>query len=65
MATRDGILCPNCQAFEGRPLEMSSQIANVDYYRCDRCGHVWTVPKAGKRGEPRDVTRRPKSDETP
>jgi uncharacterized Zn finger protein len=37
----------------GRHLAASSQNARVDYYRCDRCGHVWTVDKEGKS---RDVT---------
>jgi len=28
-----------------RLLVETSRIAHVDYYRCDGCGHVWTVSK--------------------
>jgi uncharacterized Zn finger protein len=45
-------VCPKCTQ-HGRHLAASSQHALVDYYRCDRCGHVWTVDKTGKS---RDVT---------
>ena len=41
--------CPNCQASEPRWLETTSQAAWVDYYRCDDCGHVWTVSRDGER----------------
>jgi hypothetical protein len=44
--------CPKCLQ-PGRHLAATSANATVDYYRCDRCGHVWTIDKAGKS---RDVT---------
>jgi hypothetical protein len=31
-----------------RFLDASSQEASVKYYRCDFCGHVWTVSLDGK-----------------
>lgn len=24
----------------------TNRVAQVDYYRCDKCGHFWTVPKS-------------------
>jgi uncharacterized Zn finger protein len=45
-------VCPKC-THHGRHLAASSQNALVDYYRCDRCGHVWTIDK---NGNARDVT---------
>jgi hypothetical protein len=45
--------CPKCQSDSSAQLPMS-EIAWVTYYRCERCGHVWNVPKAG--GPARDVT---------
>jgi hypothetical protein len=26
-------------------LQYPSEFAQVNYYRCDRCGHVWTTSK--------------------
>jgi uncharacterized Zn finger protein len=40
-------VCPKCLQ-HGRHLAASSQNARVDYYRCDRCGHVWSIDKKGK-----------------
>lgn len=37
-------LCPNCRV-RGRLLEQTSKDALVEYYRCDKCGHVWTHDK--------------------
>ena len=45
--------CPTC-AKAGRHLSESSENAHVDYYRCDACGHVWTISKL--LGTSRDVT---------
>jgi len=50
-------LCPVCQA-HGRSLEDSSKDAHVDYYRCDRCGHIWT-PKGTPDAPPQDITIKP------
>jgi hypothetical protein len=36
--------CPKC-ARPGTYLKAVSQSSSVDYYRCDDCEHVWTVPK--------------------
>ena len=45
-------LCPECHA-DGRYLPGISADAYVDYYRCDKCGHVWTMPKQ-KAEQPRE-----------
>ena len=37
--------CPVCLEPTPRLLEASSQYANVNYYRCPKCAHVWTVAK--------------------
>ena len=38
------IPCPKC-AQPGTYLKGLSHSSSVDYYRCDDCQHVWTVPK--------------------
>ena len=38
------IPCPKC-AQPGTYLKGLSHSSSVDYYRCDDCEHVWTVPK--------------------
>jgi uncharacterized Zn finger protein len=37
--------CPICGRETPRFLEHPSKEAWVNYYRCDKCGHVWTMPK--------------------
>jgi len=37
--------CPNCGTMTPRRLAHSSDGANVNYYKCASCGHVWTVDK--------------------
>lgn len=46
-------MCPEC-AIPAQYLSASSDSAAVDYYRCERCGHVWTVDKTS--GSRKDVT---------
>jgi hypothetical protein len=36
--------CPKC-AQPGTYLKGLSHSSSLDYYRCDDCQHVWTVPK--------------------
>jgi DNA-directed RNA polymerase subunit M/transcription elongation factor TFIIS len=36
--------CPNCNA-AGDHLTTVSANSGMDYYRCERCGHVWAMPK--------------------
>jgi hypothetical protein len=39
-------ICPRCQHTPGRVLQMTtSNIAEVDYWRCPVCGHVWTLSR--------------------
>ena len=38
--------CPHCDAVRGRFLPNVSGDAIVEYYRCDECAHVWTLPKS-------------------
>ncbi len=50
--------CPKCQRPTARLLTGVSHQADVNYYRCEPCGHVWTLPK-GPEAEfatPKDVT---------
>lgn len=37
--------CPACGTDTPRRLDSTSEVAAVNYYRCARCGHVWTVDK--------------------
>jgi hypothetical protein len=39
--------CPCCNATTTRWLEGCSDRAQVDYYRCEECAHVWAVAKDG------------------
>ena len=48
--------CPNCHAPSPRYLPATSEHADVNYYRCDPCGHVWTMPKDKPESPPRHVT---------
>jgi hypothetical protein len=41
--------CPKCRALDPCFLETTSRFAWVDYYRCDDCGHVWTISRDGRR----------------
>jgi uncharacterized Zn finger protein len=50
--------CPNCSQGRARPLHGISHDAYVFYFRCQRCGHVWHVPKDHPDAEPTDVTPR-------
>ena len=50
--------CPKCTN-PGRLLEHSSTDADVYYYRCDACGHVWSHTKANPGGPARSVTKTP------
>jgi len=37
--------CAECRSLAIRWLDSRSQHAELNYYRCERCGHVWTLPK--------------------
>jgi hypothetical protein len=39
------IRCPSCSSHTLRFLPETSKLAKRDYYRCDTCSYVWTVPK--------------------
>ena len=41
--------CPQCLKNTATKLRGISRDAYVDYYRCDRCGHVWTTEKGSDR----------------
>ena len=55
--------CPDCQHVAPRWLDGPSTNAVVDYYRCDHCGHVFSVPKDRPNAPSRDVT--PSKRQTP
>ena len=49
--------CPVCQQHDTlRFLEASSKNADVNYYRCDACAHVWTVSKFDPASPPTMIT---------
>ena len=48
--------CPKCQSNNLRFLDGASDEALVNFYRCDKCGHVWTVSKYDPDGPTTDVT---------
>ena len=55
--------CPTCQTQtvpwlepEVRLLENTSKDALVNYYRCDVCWCVWTVPKSDPDAAPKILT---------
>ena len=37
--------CPACDGALGRRLPSPSELSCADYFRCSKCGHVWTVNK--------------------
>jgi hypothetical protein len=49
--------CPVCRRDAPRWLESSSKEASVNYYRCDECGSVWTVPKTDPAALPQLITK--------
>ncbi len=54
--------CPQCRMPAPRLLETVSNDAQVNYYRCQVCGHVWTLPKGEMDAVPTAITHR-KDDE--
>jgi transposase-like protein len=54
--------CPKCQSENPRFLNGASDEAMVNFYRCDECGHVWTVQKSNPDGPTTDVTLPPKKE---
>ena len=56
--------CPVCRGAAVRLLLQVSLHAQVNYHRCEACGHVWTVPKYGDLTKRRDVTE-PKREDPP
>jgi uncharacterized Zn finger protein len=36
--------CQKCD-HDGKRVDVVSEIARVDYYRCPKCGEVWTAQK--------------------
>ena len=57
-------LCPICK-LQGRLLEHTSQDAVVEYFRCDRCGHIWSHQRMDPAAPAVDVAIRPKPSEQP
>jgi hypothetical protein len=51
-------LCPICEQ-PGRLLIDASQIAYVDYYRCDPCGEVWAYDKNDPKATRKKITLPP------
>ena len=47
--------CAVCHV-EGRLLDATSKDAVVDYFRCDRCGRIWTHQKGDPTSPAQGVT---------
>ena len=45
--------CPACDSATTQELSAINQSSYVNYYRCERCGHVWATAK----NDPDKVTR--------
>lgn len=45
MAVPDQCPCPVCGRSSNRMESLSKASAYIDYYRCEECRHIWTVPK--------------------
>lgn len=45
--------CPACNSDTTGELSAVNSTSYVNYYRCDRCGHVWATAKS----DPNEVTR--------
>jgi len=50
-------ICPKCR-IEGRLLDALSSDADVEYYLCAKCAHVWTYQKGDREAVPPDVPLR-------
>ena len=48
--------CLVCQLLAVRWLETVTEEAHLNYYRCERCGHVWTLPKWQIDADPTAIT---------
>ena len=48
--------CPECRTLAARLLEAVSNDAHVNYYRCEKCGHVFTLPKGEVGAVPTAIT---------
>ena len=42
----DEFMCPCGHHCRPQSMGWTNRVAQVDYYRCDKCGHFWTVPKS-------------------
>jgi hypothetical protein len=40
--------CPSCARSESTAIRNLSTDADLKYYRCDRCGHLWVVFRDGE-----------------
>lgn len=48
--------CPECHTETPRVLDGASRDAYVWYYRCEKCGHVWSIAKSNPDGPIHHVT---------
>ena len=53
-------LCPVCR-IEGTLLESSGEDAVVEYFRCSRCGRIWTHRKGDPNSPAKVTTVKPPS----
>ena len=55
--------CPVCHALTLRKLDAATEFATVNYYRCAKCGHLWTTDKKDS-GKITHITELPKKPES-
>jgi transposase-like protein len=53
------IRCPHCDRYNTFRLDGLSDGTRIDYFRCDDCCHVWTLPKGDVGAAPSHARARP------
>ena len=45
-------VCPDCDSLRIRPINFVEQATPLNYFRCESCRHVWSLPKEERRTAP-------------
>jgi formate dehydrogenase maturation protein FdhE len=51
-------MCPVCGSARVVSIDDTNRIARVDYFRCQACSSVWTLPKGRPDDTPEIITVR-------
>jgi len=57
-------ICPVCGSASVLPIDDTNRIATVDYFRCEACHGVWTLPKNRPDDTPEIITVRREPEST-